>query len=185
MAVRRSLPADKPDLVLSGVNSGQNAADDVTYSGTVAGRHRGHAARRPVDRAEPGLSARRRPRIPFETSETHGPDIIRRLIDFGFPEKVLYNVNFPNRAPDEIEGIMVARQGKLAHGLHIDERFDGRGNPISGSPTGDARTSRRAPTSCARDGASSVTPLRLDMTAYDLGDPLRHHFAGAAETGGR
>src|SRR5260221_345894 len=27
-------------------------------------------------------------------------------------------------------------------------------------------------------GATSVTPLRLDMTAYDLGDPLRHHFAG-------
>ena len=25
--------------------------------------------------------------------------------------------------------------------------------------------------------AVSVTPLRLDMTAYDLGDPLRHHFA--------
>ncbi len=36
MAVRKVL-GGKPDLVLSGVNGGQNIADDVTYSGTVAG----------------------------------------------------------------------------------------------------------------------------------------------------
>ena len=33
----RQLMDEKPDLVLSGVNSGQNIADDVTYSGTIAG----------------------------------------------------------------------------------------------------------------------------------------------------
>lgn len=36
MAVRKVLDS-KPDLVLSGVNIGANMADDVTYSGTVAG----------------------------------------------------------------------------------------------------------------------------------------------------
>ena len=35
MAARKILPGD-PDLVLSGVNRGQNIADDVTYSGTIA-----------------------------------------------------------------------------------------------------------------------------------------------------
>ena len=75
---------------------------------------------------------------------------------------------------------MVTRQGKLAHGLHIDERRDGRGNlPISGWPTGASSRApaSRAPTSRPLEtGKISVTPLRLDMTAYDLGDPLRHHF---------
>ena len=66
--------------------------------------------------------------MPYETSETHGPAIIRKLLAFGFPEGVLYNLNFPNRAPDAVEGIAITAQGKIAHGLHIEERFDGRGN---------------------------------------------------------
>lgn len=40
MGVRHVLPG-APDLVLSGVNSGANMADDVTYSGTVAGAMEG------------------------------------------------------------------------------------------------------------------------------------------------
>ena len=36
MAVKHLLP-EAPDLVLSGVNAGQNICDDVSYSGTVAG----------------------------------------------------------------------------------------------------------------------------------------------------
>src|SRR5690606_39051237 len=40
MGVRHILK-DKPDLILSGVNRGRNAAEDVTYSGTVAGAMEG------------------------------------------------------------------------------------------------------------------------------------------------
>ena len=40
MGVRKIMP-EPPDLVLSGVNSGSNIADDVTYSGTVAGAMEG------------------------------------------------------------------------------------------------------------------------------------------------
>src|SRR5690606_9316251 len=42
MGVRFLLKDDPPDLVLSGVNAGQNMADDVTYSGTVAGAFEGN-----------------------------------------------------------------------------------------------------------------------------------------------
>src|SRR3989475_8329100 len=37
MGVRHILADKRPDLVLCGVNRGQNIAEDVTYSGTVAG----------------------------------------------------------------------------------------------------------------------------------------------------
>ena len=53
MAVRKILPG-MPDLVLSGVNRGQNIADDVTYSGTIAAAMEGHAARPQVHRAVAG-----------------------------------------------------------------------------------------------------------------------------------
>ena len=36
MGVRKMMADKKPDLVLSGVNRGQNVAEDVTYSGTIA-----------------------------------------------------------------------------------------------------------------------------------------------------
>ncbi len=59
MGVRHLMREAKPDLVLSGVNRGQNVAEDVTYSGNGRGRHRGHASsafrrsrsRRPTARA--------------------------------------------------------------------------------------------------------------------------------------
>ena len=179
MAVRRLL-GGKPDLLLSGVNAGQNVADDVTYSGTITGAIEGtllgisSIALSQASTYDGGARV-----VPWETAETHGPGLIRKLIEFGFPEGIVYNVNFPNRKPGDVMGMRVTGQGKLTHGLHIGERVDGRGNqyfwlayrrekPLIAPGTDvDALAS----------GAISVTPLRLDMTAYDLSDPLRHHLA--------
>ena len=59
MGCKKIMP-ELPDLILSGVNSGSNIADDVTYSGTVAGAMEGTHARHPLDRAQPGLYRARR-----------------------------------------------------------------------------------------------------------------------------
>jgi 5'/3'-nucleotidase len=181
MGVRRLLADKKPDLVLSGVNSGQNAADDVTYSGTIAGAIEGTLLGIPSIALSQAFQFAGYPRfVPYETSEEHAPGLIRKLLSYGFPPAVLYNVNFPNRAPDAVEGIMVTGQGKLTHGLHIEERFDGRGNPYYW-----LAYQRRIPEvvpgtdlDAIAKGAISVTALRLDMTAYDLGDSLRKHLTG-------
>jgi len=179
MAVRRLL-GGRPDLVLSGVNSGQNAADDVTYSGTVAGAFEGTLLGIPSAALSQAYTFEKGVRhIPWETAEAYAPDIIRKLLDFGFPPAIVYNINFPNCMPDAVEGVSITTQGRLTHGLHIDARVDGRGNPYFWlayqrekpdiTPGTDLEALDR--------GLVSVTPLRLDMTAYDLGDPLRHHFA--------
>jgi len=180
MAVRRLLGERRPDLILSGVNSGQNAADDVTYSGTVAGAIEGTLLGVPSIALSQAYNYKRDGfrEVPWETAETFAPDLIRKLIDFGFPEEVLYNINFPNRGPDEIKGVMVARQGKLAHRLHIDERLDGRGNPYFWLAYRPAEQKAQPGTdlNALETGMIGVTPIRLDMTAHDLNDPLRHHF---------
>jgi 5'-nucleotidase len=180
MAVRRLLADKKPDLLLSGVNSGQNAADDVTYSGTIAGAIEGTLLGVPSIALSQAYtySGDGRRDVPWETAETHGPPLIRKLLEFGFPNEVLYNINFPNRLPDAIAGVMVTSQGKLAHRLHIDERRDGRGNPYFWLAYRPAPSASQPGTDleALETGKVSVTPLRLDMTAYDLGDPLRHHL---------
>jgi 5'-nucleotidase len=178
MAVRRLLDP-KPDLVLSGVNSGSNVADDIGYSGTIAGAIEGTMLGIPSVALSQAYTYDDGERVlPWQTAETHAPAILKKLIAFGFPPGVLYNLNFPNRVPDKIEGMAVTAQGTLTHGLHIDERRDGRNLPYFWL------TYRRDKTPFAPGsddealecGQISVTPLRLDMTAHDLGDLLRLHF---------
>ena len=48
MGARHLLNDKRPDLVLSGVNRGRNAGEDVIYSGTVAGAVEGDGYRRSV-----------------------------------------------------------------------------------------------------------------------------------------
>lgn len=179
MAVRRIL-GGKPDLLLSGVNSGSNVADDVTYSGTIAGAIEGTLLGAPSIALSQAYGYDEDERIvPWGTTEAHAPDIIKKLLKFGFPEGVLYNLNFPNLPPEDVTGVVVSAQGKLTHGLHIEERRDGRNLPYYWlmyrraksliAPGTDVDTLAR--------GAVAVTPLRLDMTAHELSASLTQHFA--------
>ncbi len=182
MAVRRLL-GGKPDVILSGVNSGTNVADDVTYSGTIAGAIEGTLLGIPSIALSQGYGYDEDERIvPWETAEAHAPDIIRKLLAFGFGEGILYNLNFPNLPAGDVKGVIVTAQGKLTHGLHLDERRDGRGLPYFWltyrrekpliAPGSDVDALAR--------GAISLTALRLDMTAHDLTAPLTQHFAGGS-----
>jgi 5'-nucleotidase len=175
MAIRRLLSDKKPDLVLSGINSGANMAEDVTYSGTVAGAIEGTMLGVKSIAVSQAYTYHDDQRVvPWETAEARGPEIIRKLLDFGFPDGVFYNLNFPNCAADEVRGIAVTRQGKLAHALHIDERRDGRNLPYYWL------VYRRAPTAAGpgsdveavEKNIISLTPLRIDMTADEVRDSL-------------
>ena len=55
MGVRKLMAGHKPDLILSGVNRGQNVAEDVTYSGTIAAAMEGTLLGVKLDRPLAGL----------------------------------------------------------------------------------------------------------------------------------
>jgi 5'-nucleotidase len=168
MGVRHILDGKAPDLILSGVNRGQNAAEDVTYSGTIAGALESTILGIPAFALSQAYSAANRQTPFWDTARQHGPGIIRRVLDRGIPRDVLVNVNFPDCAPDQVQGIAVTTQGKRdQEWLRIDARQDGRGNPyywiaFSRGPRPPSRngTDLQALT----DHWISVTPLRIDMT---------------------
>ncbi len=95
MGVRHILGDKRPDLVLSGVNRGQNVADDVTYSGTIAGAIEGTLLGiRSIALSQAYTRTRRE--HPLGDGRGARPDIIRELLEFGLPRRSSYNVNFPN-----------------------------------------------------------------------------------------
>ncbi|MFG1365099.1 5'/3'-nucleotidase SurE [Xanthobacter versatilis] len=167
MAVRHILADNPPDLVLSGVNRGQNIAEDVSYSGTVAGAIEGTILGIPSIALSQAFGIKTRENPNYITAETHAPKIIRTLLGEGIPPGIVMNVNFPDRAPDEITGIAATFQGKRDQRLmRIDKRRDGRGNPYYWIAF-ERRIFETSPGSDLRaldEGRISVTPLRLDMT---------------------
>ena len=96
MGLRTVLTDKKPDLILSGVNRGQNVAEDVTYSGTIAAAMEGTLLGVPsiaLSQSYGGVETRERPH--WDSSEIHAPAVIEKILALGIPPGVLINVNFP------------------------------------------------------------------------------------------
>ena len=110
------LQGARPDLVLSGVNRGNNAAENVLYSGTVGGA---------MEAALQGLPAIALSQFmgpeteelasPFDAAIGHGEAVVRALLDKAPWDqddyRLFYNVNFPPIGRDAVKGIKVVRQG--------------------------------------------------------------------------
>ncbi|MBB4196254.1 5'/3'-nucleotidase SurE [Rhodoblastus sphagnicola] len=173
MGVRKIMVDNPPDLILSGVNRGQNVAEDVTYSGTIAGAMEGTLLGFPsiaLSQCYVGENSF------WPCTETHAAPLIEKIVARGFPPGVLINLNFPACTPEEVQGVSLARQGRREQELmKIEGRRDGRGNPYYW-------IAFERPTFIAGKGTDleavaqnriSVTPLRLDLTD----EPALAHFA--------
>ena len=158
----------RPDLVLSGVNRGQNLAEDITVSGTVA------AAIQAMELGVPAVALSqtltdftRTDDAPFATARAHAPGQLRKLIAAGWPADVVLNVNFPACAPDAVRGVIASRQGRRDQWhMHADRRTDLRGRTyywigfrgaLSNPDEGDDLHA-------IYGDFISVTPVRLDLT---------------------
>src|SRR5215216_5827244 len=160
-----------------GVNKGRNVAEDVVYSGTIAGALEGTILGLPSFALSQEFSVETRDRPLWDTALKFGPDILRKVIDAGVPKNTVINVNFPACMPDQVKGIRVTRQGKRNLGfLKVDERHDGRGNPYFwiGFERAAMLDTPAEGTDLAALAARyvSVTPLRLDRTDEAFSEAL-------------
>jgi 5'-nucleotidase len=156
-----------PDLVLSGVNRGFNVADDVTYSGTVAAAMEGAVLGIPSIALSQAIGGRDETEAVWACAEKHGPPLIKRLVEIGWPKDVLLNINFPALPPSKVRRVSVAAQGQRDQSiLRVEERVDARGRTyfwvgfkrIFSDP--ELGTDLRA----MFEGHISVTPLHLNLT---------------------
>lgn len=165
LAYSQLLKDKAPDLILSGVNNGQNIAEDVTMSGTIAVAFQGMTLGIPSI----AMSQTRMDRheVPWETSVAHGPQIIRTLLESGWPKDVIININFPYRAPDDVQGIEVVKQGRREKlELFAEERTDLRQRRYYWFGfSGQAHEPEEGTDLHAiYDGKIAITPLHLNLT---------------------
>lgn len=164
------LLAEKIDLVVSGINPNANVGHDVTYSGTVT------AAMEAAIWGIPGIA------VSLDSPENHlgvldyrpaaraACRVVNKVIQHPLPTKFLLNVNVPYLPEDKIRGYLITRQGMRVYRDSLVKRFDPRGRPyywIGGeAPTGVPE--QGSDIGALAEGYVSITPLQLDLTAYDL-----------------
>ena len=180
MALRHVMKEARPDLVLSGVNRGQNVAEDVTYSGTIAAAIEGTILGVRSIALSQAYGPAGRKAVRWQTAAHHAPSVIRKLLEIGIEPGILVNVNFPDCEPDEVAGVSVAMQGQRNQQLlALDERVDGRGNPYFwiAFAKGRFEPGNGTDLKALAERRISVTPLRLEMTD----EPTLTRFAAAFE----
>jgi 5'-nucleotidase len=154
----------RPDFIVSGINTGANLGDDVTYSGTVAAALEGVLLGLPAAAVS---AASREPRYLDETAAVVVP-LLRRALDAGLPPRTLINVNIPELPLAEIKGIKLTHLGRASyHDRLVVESEDGTHNTYSmkSIKNGDADHEAGSDFEAVGSGYVSLTPLLFDLSS--------------------
>jgi 5'-nucleotidase len=183
MAVQQLIDGPAPDLVLSGVNRGQNIAEDVTLSGTVAGAIEGMAHGIPSIALSQAMTYWHDEIVAhWETAEHFGPGIVQRLLEIGWAKDVVMNVNFPALPPEEVTTVEVTRQG-FRDGMlrNMEKRTDLRGRDYywMGFSAKASAPAEGTDLKAIYEGRISVTPLHIDLTHQETVHALKGVLGGA------
>jgi 5'-nucleotidase len=176
MACLHVLKERPPELILSGVNWGSNLADDVTYSGTIAGAMEGCALGIPSVALSQAGDEDSREAIDWSAAERHGPELLRHLMKAGWPDGTLININFPACSAAEVQGWALVPQGRYdLQSTEIEERRDARNRAYYWIGLRRRRASPPANSDLGAvyAGKIAVTPLHMDLTAPEVLQELR------------
>lgn len=173
--IHEVLGGNLPDLVLSGVNRGNNSAENALYSGTLGGA---------MEAALQGVPAiamsqyygpgNRDAKDPFDAAAAFGADVIRKIMAHD-PQgqqdyRLFYNVNFPPVLADAVKGTRVTTQGFRRGTSFTTEPFEApSGRRFLWIKGGDQHrpTEPGSDAHANLDGYISVTPMRADLTDHD------------------
>jgi 5'-nucleotidase len=152
----------RPDIVVAGINDGQNMGDDTLYSGTVAAAMEGFMFGIPSF----AFSLVEKTNLHFDTAARVAAEIVGRYQRAPLPGAMLLNINIPNIPYDQLAGMRCTRLGKRHPSEPVIRASSPRGEPIYWI----------GPAGAARDGGPgtdfhaiasrevSITPLQIDLT---------------------
>ncbi|MFL6674326.1 MAG: 5'/3'-nucleotidase SurE [Massilia sp.] len=151
----------RPDLVVSGINNGQNMGDDTLYSGTVAAATEAYLF---------GIPAIAFSQVNFgwehlDAAARVARDIVLRRFD-SLPSPYLLNVNIPNLPYEQLRTVSATRLGRRHQAEPVIRALDPRGREIFwiGAPGACRDAGEGTDFHATSQGQVSVTPLQVDLT---------------------
>ncbi len=169
----------KPDLLISGINKGSNMGEDITYSGTCAG------AMEAVLHDVPAIAISQvmdfaRVDHDYTLAKEAIRDIASRVLDGGFPlgEREFLNVNIPYDVRELRYQITYAGHRFYANDAHLHRNPRGLEYYWLGLHPLEYKRRENIDGVCdfdaIKNGFVSITPIKLDMSAYESMDRLKN-----------
>jgi 5'-nucleotidase len=170
LALHTGILPRKPDILLSGINHGSNAAINVIYSGTMGAAFEGCENSIP----SVGLSlADYAEYINFQYFKPYIVKIVNEVLKRGLPRAICLNVNAP---VGEIKGLKIKRQ---AWGYWTDE-FEKRADPngqtyfwMTGYFKNEEPAEHETDEWALTNGYISIVPSIIDLTAHEFVNEMK------------
>ena len=162
-----SILTEKPDLVVSGINKGENVGSDVLYSGTVSAALEGTIfgitsfAFSYEDGQEKDFT------VAAKLAMVSLKEILAQKIDLNCGR--LFNINIPKcNSIDEIKGTMITKLGVKTYKNNFEEREDPRGNKyywLAGELV-QHKSKEDTDVYAIKNKYISITPMQSDLTDF-------------------
>ncbi len=162
VALKKLLP-HQPDLLVSGINTGANLGDDISYSGTVSAAIEGTMYSIP----SMAISVAGEPPYDFRSAIKIARYMAEKIMQNSLPKNTLLNINVPSG--NSFKKIKVTRQGRRLWQNGIRETLDPGGNKHywigGGTPVPDLE--KDTDVYAVANGHVSITPIQLDLTNHE------------------
>lgn len=156
----------KPDLVIGGINHGDNASVNTHYSGTMGVTMEG------CMKYIPSIAfslCDHRDDADFEPMRPYVRQMVQRVLDEGLPLGVCLNINFP--LASEFKGVKVCRMAKGTWGNEVTKCRHPRGYDywwMVGTYHNDEPDAEDTDNWALNHGYIAITPTQIDVTAYEM-----------------
>jgi 5'-nucleotidase len=164
----------KFDLVVSGINHGENTAINIIYSGTVSAATEGSLLGIP----SVAVSLTTFEKVEFDIPAKIAAKLIHELLSgqkIRMDPKTLLNINIPNAKTEDIKGVMITKQGKSYWEDTLEVRADPNGRDyywLTGTMVVTDESSEYD-IKAIREKYISITPLHYDLTDYDMFEKMK------------
>lgn len=171
VAIEKLMDSD-PDLILSGVNRGHNAADFLHISGTLGAAGMGSSYNIPsmalslMGNVQDDIL-----KLNWQMVEASAPKLIQKLFDMSLDAQNILNINFPDCDTSEVAGIKVCKHGKrFDRYVNIDTRqnTDGRMEYWLGFKGQDAQPQTGSELESLQENYITITAIGQNLTNFDM-----------------
>ncbi|MDL0089544.1 5'/3'-nucleotidase SurE [Campylobacter gastrosuis] len=173
----------KPDLIISGINHGANLGEDITYSGTCGACMEGVLQGVKSIAFSQFYKNNSLNELGFDLARDVVKKVVKKVIsgEISLLNRQFLNVNIPSVAKADFKGFRVVKAGLRKYGTEAVLNRNPRG--VEYFWLGNARLdfiAQDEPSDLSEinAGFATLTPIKLDLTAYESLENLQRAFNG-------